>query len=61
MNTPSDSISSNHPQLRGLLDKYLPWIIVAVLVWLAGKSFSKLFWSGFGMYWALRGSGIRLF
>lgn len=61
MHTPSDSIASIHPQLRGLLDKYLPWVIVALLLWFASKSFTKLFWTGFGMYWALRGSGIRLF
>jgi hypothetical protein len=28
---------------------------------LAGKALKKLFWTAFGMYWALRASGIHLF
>ena len=61
MNRLTDTLESLNPQTRSMLEKYLPWIIVAVVVWLASKSFNKLFWSAFGMYWALRGSGIRLF
>lgn len=61
MNRLNDSIASLDPRTRDLLEKYLPWVVVALLVWLASKSFSKLFWGGFAMYWALRGSGIRWF
>lgn len=62
-NTP-DMLSSLSPLLRSLLTRYerfLPWILVAMIVWLAGKSITRMFWSAFGMYWALRASGIRLF
>jgi hypothetical protein len=39
---------------RGTLDKYLPWLIGLLAALLAGKALKRMFWTAFGMYWALR-------
>jgi hypothetical protein len=42
---------------RETLDKYLPVIIVALLVWLAARGLRKVFWMGFAFFWAWARSG----
>jgi hypothetical protein len=46
---------------RGTLEKYLPWLLGLLAAFLAGKALKKMFWTAFGMYWALRASGIHPF
>jgi hypothetical protein len=40
---------------RETLDKYLPLVIVALLVWVAARGFRKIFWTAFGLFWAFDG------
>jgi len=40
---------------RETLDKYLPVVIAALLVWLAARGLRKVFWTGFGLFWAFGG------
>jgi hypothetical protein len=40
---------------RETLDKYLPVIIAALLVWLAARGLRKVFWMGFAFFWAFGG------
>jgi hypothetical protein len=44
---------------RSTFEKYLPLIAAALAVLLAGKALKRMFWTAFGMYWALRASGIH--
>jgi len=46
---------------RGTLERYLPLLIGLLAALLAGKALRKMFWTAFGMYWALRASGIHPF
>jgi len=46
---------------RGTLEKHLPLLLGLLVALLAGKALKKMFWTAFGMYWALRASGIHLF
>lgn len=46
---------------RTTFERYLPLLIGLVAALLAGKALKKMFWTAFGMYWALRASGIHLF
>lgn len=46
---------------RSSLDKYMPWLLGLLTAWLAGKALKRMFWTAFGMYWALHASGIHLF
>jgi len=46
---------------RSTLDKYLPLLVGLLVAFLAGKALKKMFWTAFGMYWALRATGIHLF
>lgn len=46
---------------RSTFERYLPLLLGALAVLFAGKALKKMFWTGFGMYWALRASGIHLF
>lgn len=46
---------------RSVLEKYMPLLIGLLAAFLAGKALKKMFWTAFGMYWALRASGIHLF
>ena len=40
---------------RETLDKYLPLIVVAILVWFAARGVRKMFWTAFGLFWAFGG------
>ena len=40
---------------RQTLDRYLPLIVVAFLVWLLARCFRKIFWTAFGLFWAFGG------
>ena len=40
---------------RETLQKYLPVVVVALLVWLAARGIRKLFWTAFGLFWAFGG------
>ena len=42
---------------RETLDKYLPLILVALIVWLATRGMRKMFWTAFGLFWAFGGMG----
>ena len=44
---------------RSTLDKYLPLLLGLLAALLAGRALKKMFWTAFGMYWALRASGIH--
>ncbi len=44
---------------RSTLEKYMPLLLGLLTAWLAGRALKKIFWTGFGMYWALRASGIH--
>ena len=55
MNVQSPDLSSNQ---RELLDKYLPLLIAIGVGWLAARGIKKTLWSLFGMFWAVRFSGL---
>lgn len=44
---------------RGMLEKHLPLLLGLLVALLAGRALRKMFWTAFGMYWALRASGIH--
>jgi hypothetical protein len=44
---------------RSTLDKYMPLLIGLLAAFLAGKALKRMFWTLFGMYWALRATGIH--
>lgn len=43
---------------RQTLEKYLPLLLAVGIGWLAARGLKKTFWSLFGMFWALRLSGL---
>jgi len=43
---------------RETLEKYLPLLLAVGIAWLAALGLRKTFWSLFGMFWALRFSGL---
>jgi len=58
MNTINGSnINGNH----STLEKYMPLLIGLLVAFLAGKALKKMFWTAFGMYWALRATGLHIF
>lgn len=46
---------------RSTFDQYMPWLLGMLTVFLAGKALKRMFWTAFGMYWALHATGIHLF
>jgi hypothetical protein len=45
---------------RETLEKYLPLVVVALLAWLAARCLKRVFWTAFGLFWALGGMhGLR--
>ena len=46
---------------RSALERHLPLLVGLLAALLAGKALKKMFWTAFGMYWALRASGIHPF
>jgi hypothetical protein len=46
---------------RSTLEKHMPLLLGLLVAFLAGKALKKMFWTAFGMYWALRASGIHPF
>jgi uncharacterized membrane protein (DUF441 family) len=44
---------------RSTLEKYMPLLVGLLAAWLAGKAIKKMFWTAFGMYWALKATGIH--
>ena len=40
---------------RETLEKWLPLVIVAILVWFAARGLRKMFWTAFGLFWAFGG------
>ena len=46
---------------RSTLEKYMPLLIGLLVAFLAGKALKKMFWTAFGMYWALRATGLHIF
>lgn len=49
---PNIELSSSQ---RETLDRYLPVIIVALIVWFAARGFRKMFWTAFAFFWAFGG------
>jgi len=45
------------PNQRETLDKYLPLVLVALIIWLAARGMRKMFWTAFGLFWAFGGMG----
>ena len=45
---------------RSTLEKHMPLLLGLLVALLAGKLLKKMFWTAFGMYWALHASGIHL-
>jgi hypothetical protein len=43
---------------RQTLETYIPLLIADGIGWLAERGLKKTFWSLFGMFWALRFSGL---
>lgn len=43
---------------RETLEKYLPLLLAVGIGWLAARGLRKTLWSLFGMFWALRFSGM---
>jgi len=44
---------------RSTLEKHMPLLLGLLVALLAGRALKKTFWTAFGMYWALRASGIH--
>jgi hypothetical protein len=44
---------------RSTFDKYLPLLLGLLAALLAGRALRKMFWTAFGMCWALRATGIH--
>lgn len=44
---------------RSTLEKHMPLLMGLLVAWLAGKALKKMFWTAFGMYWALRATGVH--
>jgi hypothetical protein len=44
---------------RSTLEKHMPLLVGLLAAWLAGKALKKMFWTAFGMYWALKATGIH--
>ena len=42
---------------RETLEKYLPLVLVAIIVWLMARGLRKMFWTAFGLFWAFGGIG----
>ncbi|WP_395681107.1 hypothetical protein [Dokdonella sp.] len=55
MNVPLPNLSAGQ---RETLEKYLPLLLIVAVGWLAARGLRKSFWSLFGMFWALRASGL---
>jgi hypothetical protein len=55
MNVRIPDLSNNQ---RELLEKYLPLLIALGVGWLAARGIKKTFWTLFGMFWAVRFSGL---
>jgi len=45
---------------RSTLEKYMLLLVGLLAAWLAGKAIKKMFWTAFGMYWALKATGIHV-
>ena len=43
------------PSQRETLEKFLPLILVGVVLWLAARGIRKMFWTAFGLFWAFGG------
>ena len=46
--------------MRSTLEKHMPLLLGLLVALLAARALKKMFWTAFGMYWALRASGIHL-
>jgi hypothetical protein len=59
MGVRGDTIMQTVNDTRSTLDKYLPLLLGVLVAFLAGRALKKMFWTAFGMYWALRATGIH--
>jgi hypothetical protein len=46
---------------RSTLEKHMPLLLGLLVALLAGKALKKMFWTAFGLYWALHASGLHPF
>jgi hypothetical protein len=44
---------------RSTLEKHMPLLLGLLVALLAGRALKKMFWTLFGMYWALRATGVH--
>jgi hypothetical protein len=51
MNIELPNLSSEQ---REILEKVLPLILAIGVAWLAARGIKKMFWSAFGLFWAVR-------
>lgn len=46
---------------RETLEKYIPVLLAIGVSWLLARGLKKVFWTAFGMYWAIHASGMSHF
>jgi hypothetical protein len=44
---------------RSTLEKHMPLLLGLLAALFAGRALKSLFWTAFGMYWALRATGVH--
>jgi hypothetical protein len=54
-----DNVMNVINDTRSTLEKHMPLLVGLLAAWLAGKALKKMFWTAFGMYWALKATGIH--
>ena len=59
MGVRGETIMQTVNDTRSTFDKYLPLLLGLLAALLAGRALRKMFWTAFGMYWALRATGIH--
>ncbi|HET8899197.1 MAG TPA: hypothetical protein VFN09_10540 [Rhodanobacteraceae bacterium] len=42
---------------RQTLDKYLPWMLAALVAWLFTRGLRRMFWTLFGIFWIMHWTG----
>lgn len=50
---------ANAKILLDSLKRHVPLMLAVIAALLAGRALKRMFWTAFGMYWALRASGVH--
>lgn len=56
---PEDNAMNIVNNSRSTLEKYMPLLIGLLVAFLAGKALKRVFWTLFGMYWAIHAMGMH--